>query len=77
VSPDVSLSISTFCSAGRRADDSVTDFHKHHPGGSTVIVANAGRDVTYVPFLLSSSYLHTPYPYQRRKANHSDKKNNG
>lgn len=27
---------------------SVTDFHKHHPGGSTVIVANAGQDVTYV-----------------------------
>jgi hypothetical protein len=35
---------------GTRTDVSVTDFHKHHPGGSTVIVANAGRDVTYVPF---------------------------
>ena len=30
------------------ADHSVTDFHKNHPGGATVIVANAGRDVTYV-----------------------------
>jgi hypothetical protein len=27
---------------------SVTDFLKHHPGGATVIAANAGRDVTYV-----------------------------
>ncbi|WRT68148.1 uncharacterized protein IL334_005123 [Kwoniella shivajii] len=24
----------------------VTDFHKYHPGGSQIIVANAGRDVT-------------------------------
>jgi hypothetical protein len=44
---------------GTRTDVSVTDFHKHHPGGSTVIVANAGRDVTYVPFLL---ILLTPLP---------------
>lgn len=27
---------------------SVTDFHKHHPGGSAIIVGNAGRDVTWV-----------------------------
>jgi hypothetical protein len=33
---------------GRRTNDSVTDFLKHHPGGATVIAANAGRDVTYV-----------------------------
>ena len=44
---------------GGGADDSVTDFHKHHPGGSTVIVANAGRDVTYVLFLLSHPFLNT------------------
>jgi hypothetical protein len=57
------------------ADVSVTDFHKYHPGGSTVIVANAGRDVTYVPFLLFSS--HFPYPYQSLRAHNSDEKNNG
>ena len=58
MSLNVSLSVSKLQSAGRKADVSVTDFHKHHPGGSTVIVANAGRDVTYVTFPPLSSLAH-------------------
>jgi cytochrome b involved in lipid metabolism len=32
---------------GRTADlDSVTHFHEYHPGGATIILANAGTDVS-------------------------------
>ena len=34
---------------------SVTHFHKNHPGGSNIIVSNAGKDVTLVHLIFRAA----------------------
>ena len=47
VNGQVIESVYSYSSSTFAADhDSVTDFHKSHPGGSAIIVTNAGTDVS-------------------------------